>query len=71
MPENDSTGALTKIIEVLKPLTSEDRHRAVEAAMIFLGEKTTKAAEPDGKSQGKSMMMKLPTVNTRQRCTNG
>jgi hypothetical protein len=48
------TNALMKIIEVLKPLASEERHRAVEAALTFLGEKTTKAAEPAGKKPTKA-----------------
>jgi hypothetical protein len=33
-----TTDALTTIINLLKPLTSEDRQRTVGAAMMFLGE---------------------------------
>ena len=36
----DGTGAaaaLTKIIEVLQPLSSDERHRTMNAAMLFLG----------------------------------
>jgi hypothetical protein len=38
------TSALTAIIGALQPLTSEDRHRTVEAAMTFLGERPSAAA---------------------------
>lgn len=34
----DTTTALTAIINALKPLSSEERHRTVNAAMTFLGE---------------------------------
>jgi len=42
MSDNQSaaTAALTTIIKELTPLTSEDRHRIVNAAMTFLGEPT-------------------------------
>lgn len=46
MPDTDTnatTAALTTVIEALKPLGSEDRHRTVDAAMTFLGE-TAKVA---------------------------
>lgn len=43
MSNSDMTAALTTIIEALKPLNSVERHRTVEAAMVFLGE-TWKAA---------------------------
>lgn len=36
-----SAAALMTIIEALKPLNSEDRHRAVNAAMTFLGERAS------------------------------
>jgi hypothetical protein len=35
------TNVLKTIIDALKPLTSEERHRTLEAALVFLGE------EPD------------------------
>jgi hypothetical protein len=38
MADTGNTSALTKIIEALKPLDSEERHRTVDAAMMFLGE---------------------------------
>jgi hypothetical protein len=34
----DTTKTLTTIIEALKPLDSAERHRTVNAAMLFLGE---------------------------------
>lgn len=39
--DDDSSGALTAVIRVLRPLSSEDRHRTVGAAMVFLGETAT------------------------------
>ena len=38
MAENSTTSALTTIINALQALTSEERHRTVDAAMLFLGE---------------------------------
>jgi hypothetical protein len=46
-----NTKALTTMIDLLEPLTSEERHRMVKAAMTFLGE-TTKTAS-DSKSEAK------------------
>lgn len=46
--EDAMTKALTRLIDALKPLTSEERHRTVGAAMMFLGETVAaqrKAAE--------------------------
>jgi hypothetical protein len=37
------TDALTKIIELLRPLNTEDRRRIVEAALVFLGGTPTAA----------------------------
>jgi hypothetical protein len=47
MSDNDTTHALTTIIKALAPLSSDERRRTVEAALLFLGE-TAKAvpAEP-------------------------
>src|SRR5206468_10099949 len=45
-----NTNALTTIIDALKPLKSEDRHRTVEAAMVFLGE-TAEAAPTERKGR--------------------
>jgi hypothetical protein len=48
-----TTDALTTIINLLKPLTSEDRQRTVGAAMMFLGEaplSKPKLAQKDSKS---------------------
>jgi hypothetical protein len=45
MPETNTTDALTTIVKALTPLNSEERHRTVDAAMLFLGE-TAKAAPP-------------------------
>jgi hypothetical protein len=45
----NTTEALTGIIELLKPLNSEERHRTVNAAMLFLGE-TAGAGFSRGKS---------------------
>src|SRR5947209_800698 len=44
MPEHETdnaTTALNAIITALTPLTSDHRRRTVDAAMLFLGEKTT------------------------------
>lgn len=51
MASTDTTSALTSIINILTPLTSEDRHRTVNAAMLFLGE-TVKAPGPAGTGKG-------------------
>src|ERR1700730_2032895 len=51
MSSSDTTGALTAIIDVLKPLNSDERHRTVNAAMLFLGE-TTGADVGKGKAAG-------------------
>lgn len=44
----DPEEALLEIVRILKPLTSEERQRAVNAAMAFLGEAqiSSKAAQP-------------------------
>jgi hypothetical protein len=34
----DSTQALTQLIKILEPLSSEDRHRTINAALTFLGD---------------------------------
>jgi hypothetical protein len=50
-----TTDALTTIINLLKPLTSEDRHRTVGAAMMFLGETSVsppKLKQKNGGSEG-------------------
>jgi hypothetical protein len=49
--------AMARLVEVLKPLPSEDRMRAIQAAMILLGEvqsgvTLTADAEKDTKEQG-------------------
>lgn len=41
----DSTQALTQLIKILQPLSSEDRHRNIDAALTFLGEKPLAAAD--------------------------
>ena len=38
------TNVLKTIIDALKPLTSEERHRTLEAALVFLGEEPDAAA---------------------------
>ncbi|HEY1934904.1 MAG TPA: hypothetical protein VGG99_23105 [Acetobacteraceae bacterium] len=38
MASPDNMDALTTVIKALKPLSSEDRRRMVDAAMVFLGE---------------------------------
>ena len=35
---NDSEEALLGLVRLLKPMTSEERHRAVNAAMTYVGE---------------------------------
>lgn len=53
MADIDTTDALTTIIKALSPLNSDERHRTVDAAMMFLGETTkTVRKEPIGKAAG-------------------
>lgn len=40
MANTDTTNALTTIIKALTPLKPDERHRTVDAAMLFLGEAT-------------------------------
>jgi hypothetical protein len=49
----DSTQALTQLIKILQPLTSDERHRNIDAALTFLGEKPFTAAvkQPDAQNQ--------------------
>jgi hypothetical protein len=49
----DSTQALTQLIKILQPLASEDRHRNIDAALTFLGEKPHAMAvkQPDAHPQ--------------------
>jgi hypothetical protein len=37
-PNSEAVATLMTIIKLLKPLTSQERHRAIRAAMMFLGE---------------------------------
>jgi hypothetical protein len=39
MAHTDTTTALTTLIKILTPLSTDDRHRIVDSAMVFLGEK--------------------------------
>lgn len=45
MSNTDTTKALTTIINALMPLTSDERHRTVDSAMLFLGETPSVQAE--------------------------
>ena len=36
----DSTQALTQLIKILTALNSEERHRIIDSALIFLGDKS-------------------------------
>jgi hypothetical protein len=47
MPATDTTAVLMTIVKALTPLSSEERNRTVDAAMLFLGE-TTKALNDSG-----------------------
>jgi hypothetical protein len=47
----DATQALTQIIKLLTPLSSEERHRVVDAAFKFLGEAPSPAASERGGQQ--------------------
>lgn len=52
--QNVATNALTTIIGALTPLSSEERHRIVNAAMMFFGEPTVlpkERASPGGKEE--------------------
>ncbi|WP_454620907.1 hypothetical protein [Bradyrhizobium cenepequi] len=53
--QNAATKALTTIIGALTPLSSEERHRVVNAAMMFFGEPTVtpkQKAAAGGKEEG-------------------
>ena len=53
MADLDTTSVLTTIIKALTPLNSEERHRTMDAAMMFLGETTMSApAEHKGEVTG-------------------
>ncbi len=56
MTQAMSMDALTKVVETLNPLTSEERNRVVRAAMVLLGEvsPTVGADEPEGGIEGLS-----------------
>ena len=45
---NAETNVLKTIIDALKPLTSEERKRTLEAALVFLGEE---AASSENKTE--------------------
>ena len=45
---NSETNVLKTIIDALKPLTSEERKRTLEAALVFLGEE---AASNENKTE--------------------
>jgi hypothetical protein len=45
---NAETNVLKTIIDALKPLTSEERQRTLEAALVFLGEE---AASGENKTE--------------------
>ena len=45
---NDEANVLKTIIDALKPLTSEERQRTLEAALVFLGEE---AASSENKTE--------------------
>ena len=45
---NAETNVLKTIIDALKPLTSEERQRTLEAALVFLGEEAA-SSENNGK----------------------
>lgn len=48
MTKNNSLEAMTKIVEVLTPLASEERTRVVKAAMVMLGEEVPKESKQGG-----------------------
>lgn len=50
----DNTQALTQLIKILQPLSSEDRHRNIDAALTFLGERklAVPIPAPEGNSSG-------------------
>jgi hypothetical protein len=45
---NDEANVLKTIIDALKPLTSEERQRTLQAALVFLGEE---AASSENKTE--------------------
>jgi hypothetical protein len=57
------TDALTQIIKVLMPLKSEDRRRAVAAAMLFLGESAEPAPAGSGSSAERRTAAPAAAVN--------
>ena len=48
---NAETNVLKTIIDALKPLTSEERQRTLEAALVFLGEE---AASSENQTESSS-----------------
>jgi hypothetical protein len=50
---NAETNVLKTIIDALKPLTSEERQRTLEAALVFLGEEAA-SSENESESSGKN-----------------
>lgn len=50
---NDEANVLKTIIDTLKPLTSEERQRTLEAALVFLGEEAA-STENKTKSSGEN-----------------
>ena len=52
---NDEANVLKTIIDALKPLTSEERQRTLQAALVFLGEE---AASSENKRKALAKMAK-------------
>lgn len=50
---NAETNVLKTIIDALKPLTSEERQRTLEAALVFLGEQPDAAPATHNLTQRK------------------
>lgn len=54
MADSNTTDALTTIIKALTPLNTDERHRTIDAAMMFLGEtvKPARKEQPPGTAGG-------------------
>jgi hypothetical protein len=65
----DSTQALTHIIKILQPLTSEERHRNIHAALTFLGEQPHAVAvkQPDAHQQHSVDGLQPPDIVARMK----
>lgn len=67
MDKNTPIDAMTKVVEVLTPLSSEDRARVVRAAMTFLGDPQPTIAQQDAVTRSGDQIDELGTLPPRAR----